>query len=252
MNAAAITVVVLTKNEEHNIADCLESLPAGAHALVYDAESTDATRQIAADRGARVAVAPWRGISAARNAAEQLVQTEWLFILDADERITPQLSGELTALQTSPSIDAYTIPRANYFCNKWIRGAGWWPDRQIRLYRRGRAQQSARDARSFAAGHIYYVAPGKTADLRGHIVHYSYASVEDYRTKFKRYTDAEAGDRPATLLELAKAWLVMPLRAAWLLVWRRGVLDGWQGLYVSVASALYPAVVATKAWRNRR
>jgi len=233
------------------VADCLGSLPAGAVALVFDAESDDRTRLIAADLGARVAVAPWRGFAMARAAAEQLVQTEWIFVLDADERVTPALGEELASLRPSAGIDAYTIPRANHFCGRWIRGAAWWPDRQIRLYRKGRARQAARDERSRAGGHVYYEAPGRTADLEGHIIHYSYASIDDYKRRFKRYTDLEAGARPGTFGELAKSWLVMPLRAAWLLVVRRGVLDGWRGVYVSVASALYPAVVATKAWRAR-
>jgi glycosyltransferase involved in cell wall biosynthesis len=227
-------------------------LPEGASALVYDAESTDRTRLIASDAGARLAVAPWRGVGIARDCAEQLVQTEWVFTLDADERVTPALSAELASLQTSADVDAYTVPRANHLCGRWIRGAAWWPDRQVRLYRKGRAQQTARDARSRAAGHVYYVAPGRTADLAGHVIHYSYASVGDYRERFKRYTDAEASVLPATTSDCARAWLVMPARAVWLLVWRRGLLDGWRGVYVSVASALYPAVVATKAWRAQR
>ena len=251
MNPSDVTFVVLTKNEEQNVADCLASVPSDAQKLVYDAESTDRTRQIAKEAGARVATAPWRGVGAARSAAEQLVQTDWLFLLDADERVTPALRDELAALQVSAGIDAYTIPRANHFCGRWIRGAAWWPDRQVRIYRKGRAQQTTRDARSLAAGHVYYVAPGRTADLNGHIVHYSYASVEDYRRRFKRYTDLEASARPATIGELFGAWLVMPARAVWLMVWRRGLLDGWRGVYVSIASALYPAVVATKAWRSR-
>jgi glycosyltransferase involved in cell wall biosynthesis len=252
MKPSDLTFVILTKDEERNIGDCLASLPVGAQALVYDAESTDRTRMIASNSGARVAVAPWRGVGTARASAEQLVQTEWVFLLDADERVTPGLVAELASLQTSDGVDAYAIARANHFCGKWIRGAAWWPDRQVRLYRKGRAQQSARDDRSRAAGHVYYVAPGKTAELAGHIIHYSYASVDDYRTRFKRYTDAEASARDATLGEFARAWFWMPARAVWLLVWRRGVLDGWRGVYVSVASALYPAVVATKALRVRR
>ena len=251
MNLADITFVILTKNEEHNITRCLSSVPAGAASLVFDAESTDRTRSIAAELGARVAVAPWRGVGYARSGAEQLVRTPWVFVLDADERVTRELAAELAGLNAPESIDAYAIPRANYFCGRWIRGAAWWPDRQVRLYRRGGASQTARTARSEAAGHVYYVAPGKTADLQAHIVHYSYASVADYRRRFKRYTDLEAGAHPASLGELVRAWIVMPIRALWLLVGRRGLLDGWRGVYVSVASALYPAVVATKAWRGR-
>jgi glycosyltransferase involved in cell wall biosynthesis len=252
MDAADITFVILTRDEEHNVAECLKSLPAGARALVFDSESTDRTLAIAAALGARVAVAPWRGVGPARAAAEQLVQTAWLFTLDADERVTPELASEIASLETSPQIDAYSIPRANYFGGRWIRGASWWPDRQVRMYRKGRATQTADNPRRRAAGHVYYEAPGRTAELRGHIIHHSYASVDDYRRKFKRYTDAEAGAHRASFGEFVAAWLVMPLRAAWLLTWRRGMLDGWAGVYVSVASALYPAVVATKALRTPR
>lgn len=252
MDLDGITFVILTKDEARNIGACLDSVPAGAKTLVYDAESSDATREVASARGARVAVSSWRGFAFARDAAEQLVQTGWIFVLDADERVTPELAAELMEVTPTAQIDAYTIPRANHFCGKWVRGASWWPDRQVRLYRKGKARQSARDARSRAGGHVYYEAPGRTADLRGAIIHYSYASVNDYRRRFRRYTDLEASAAPAGFRDLAVSWLVMPLRAAWLLFVRGGALDGWRGVYVSVASALYPAVVITKAWRSRR
>ncbi|HXW76291.1 MAG TPA: glycosyltransferase family 2 protein, partial [Candidatus Eremiobacteraceae bacterium] len=247
-----VTFVVLTKDEERNVAACLATVPRGAASLVYDADSSDRTREIAASMGARVAQAPWRGFAVARTCAEALIQTPWLFILDADERVTDELAAELQRLEPPDQVDAYTVPRANYFCGRWIRGAGWWPDRQIRLYRKGKAQQTARDSRSRAAGHVYYEAPGRTGALAGAIVHFSYASVDDYRRRFARYTNLEASAAPSTWPECAAAWAVMPVRAAWLLVGRRGLLDGWRGIYVSVASALYPAVVATKALSNAR
>lgn len=250
MDLAALTFVVLTRNEERNLGECLASIPTGARILVYDAESTDATVQIARERGAQVVMGAWRGFAIARDAAEQSVTTEWLFILDADERVTQELRAELEELQPSGGIDAYEVPRANYFCGRWIRGAAWWPDRQVRMYRKGRARQAARDARSRAAGHVYYVAPGRTGQLGGRLIHNSYESIDDYRRRFKRYTDLEAAAGPASFLDLLASWLVMPLRAGWLLLWRRGLLDGWRGIYVSVASALYPAVVVTKAWRS--
>ena len=252
MDPSSITFVILTRDEEGAIADCLGSLPAASAALVYDAQSRDRTREVAASLGARVYVVPWHGFEVARAAAGLLVKTEWVFVLDADERVSTSLREELLALETRPDIDAYTVPRANHFCGRWIRGAAWWPDRQVRLYRRGRAKLTASDPRKRAGGHVYFSAPGRTADLDGHVIHYSYASIDDYRRRFKRYTDSEASAGPATFREAAAAWLVMPLRAAWLLVVRRGLLDGWRGVYVSIASALYPAVVATKAWRGGR
>jgi glycosyltransferase involved in cell wall biosynthesis len=251
MDFATLTFVILTKNEQRNIAECAGSIPHGAQALVFDAESVDETRAIAKSCGATVATAPWRGIAWARDAAEQLVRTEWLFMLDADERVSPQLREELASLQTTPEIDAYEIPRENHFCGRWVRGAAWWPDLQIRMYRKGKARQASLNERAAAAGHIYYEAPGRTRTLRSQVIHYSYDSIDDYRRRFARYTDLEARARRASLPEFAAAWLVMPLRALWLLVWRRGFLDGWRGVYVSVASALYPAVVVTKALATR-
>ena len=250
MDPARITFVILTKNEAENVRDCIASLPPGARALVYDAESTDPTVALARACGADVVIAPWRGVGPARDGALEAVATEWVFMLDADERVTPELRRDLEALEERADIDAYAIARANFFCGRWIRGAAWWPDRQVRLFRKGRARQTARDERANAAGHVYYEALGRTGHLSGHLIHHSYASIDDYRRRFRKYTDDEASARRASFGEFACAWAVMPLRAAWLLTARRGVLDGWRGVYVSVASALYPAVVATKAWRG--
>lgn len=250
MNPADVTFVVLTRNEARNIVDCLRSLPAGSPALVYDAQSTDATCSLAALQGARVVGAPWAGYATARAAAAALVSTPWTFMLDADERLSPGLGRELLALDAPAGIAAYSVARRNHFCGRWIRGAGWWPDRLVRLFRTGCAGLAAR-GNSKHAVHERWIANGAVAQLAAPLEHYSYPSLHTYREKFARYSDLEAAGARPSLAAAIGAWLLAPARAAWLLVGRRGVLDGWQGAYVSVASALYPAVVAAKSLRRR-
>lgn len=246
MNIKDITFVVLTRDEAHNIGDCLDSIPHGSPAIVYDAESSDATRRIAAARGAVVATAPWRGFVEARNAAAGLVATGWTFMLDADERLSEPLREELSSLQTPAEVVAFSVPRRNVFCGRWIRGAGWWPDRLVRLFRTGRATLRARPG----AVHERWEPDGRALELASPLIHASYPSIAEYQAKFAAYTSLEASSREASLGSMLAVWLAWPARFWWLYLGKLGAADGWRGLYISAASAAYPAVVETKAWRR--
>jgi glycosyltransferase involved in cell wall biosynthesis len=216
---------------------------------VYDAESGDGTAAAARALGATVVSRPWLGFARARVDAAALVRTPWVFMLDADERLTPDLRAEIAALEPPDDIDAYSVARMNFFCGRWIRGAGWWPDRLVRLFRNGRVVIEARNVDSQRSIHETWSAAGGCAQLRAPLEHHSYPTVESYREKFARYTslEAEAMRGRSALGALIGAWLMAPLRSLWLLIGRRGILDGWRGAYVSVASACYPAVVRWKA-----
>jgi glycosyltransferase involved in cell wall biosynthesis len=251
VDCADITFVILTRNEAHNIEACLASLPPNAHALLCDSASQDDTTARARALGATVVEAPWTGFVPARAAAAELVRTPWTFMLDADERLTLALTNELRALAPPQDVVAYSVARRNFFCGQWVRSAGWWPDRLVRLFRTGRASVVARSPHGEVSVHETWQPHGSGAALREPIDHYSYASTDQYRTKFARYTDLEAASGQRSFGALAGAWLLVPLRFAWLLLARQGILDGWRGVYVSAGSALYPAVVAAKRWRRR-
>jgi glycosyltransferase involved in cell wall biosynthesis len=216
---------------------------------VYDAESGDGTAAAARALGATVVSRQWLGFARARVDAAALVRTPWVFMLDADERLTPDLRAEIASLEPPHDIDAYSIARMNFFCGRWIRGAGWWPDRLVRLFRNGRVVIEARNADSQRSVHETWRAAGGCAQLRAPLEHHSYPTIESYREKFARYTslEAEAMRGRSSLGALIGAWLMAPLRSLWLLIGRRGILDGWRGAYLSVASACYPAVVRWKA-----
>jgi len=240
---------VLTKDEESRIERCLRSLPDDAPRLVYDAESTDATASIARALGAEVVSQPWSGFSKARTDAAALVRTPWIFMLDADERLTPELRAEIMALQPQADINAYSVARMNFFCGRWIRGAGWWPDRLIRLFRKGSAVLDARNQDSAQALHETWRVSGACVQLNAPLEHRSYDDVLTYRRKFARYTaiEAEGVRGKVGLWSLVSALAMVPVRALWLLIGRRGLLDGWRGAYVCAGSACYPAAVKWKA-----
>lgn len=252
MRSADITFVILTKNEAANIAGCLGSLPAQSPAFVYDAQSQDTTVALARSLGAQIAVAPWQGYVQARLSAAGLVNTTWTFMLDADERVTPELAAELARLEPPADVAGYSVPRRNWFCGRWIRRAGWWPDRLVRLFRSGKATLKARGSDPSLGVHETWVPVGRCEELRAPLDHFSYASVSEYRRKFALYTNLEAKTTSASLAGVIGAWLIVPLRSVWLLLRRGGILDGWRGFYVCAGSAVYPAVVVTKSWLRPR
>ena len=251
MHSADITYVILTKNEAANIGACLRTVPAQSTILVYDAFSEDATTELARSFGARVIQAPWAGYGRARGDAAAQVKTAWTFMLDADERVTSELGFEIEALQPPDTIAGYSVARRNYFCGRWIRSCGWWPDRLVRLFRTGQATIVARGSGNDSVHEAWQVR-GDCAQLRAPLDHFSYASIEEYHRKFAIYTGLESQGVRAGFGQVIAAWLAVPLRALFYLVRRGGIVEGWRGAYVCTGSALYPAVVATKSWRRSR
>ena len=250
MDSADITFVVITKNEARRLAACLASLPAGAHAIIYDALSADGTVEIARRAGARTVSAAWEGFVRSREAAAKLVTTPWTFMLDADERISPGLARELLELDPAPDIGGYSVPRRNHFCGRWIRSAGWWPDRLIRLFRTGHARLVARGPKSQGV-HETWEPSGRSCELHAPIEHYSYDSAAEYRRKFALYTDLEASGGHAGFLAALAGWVLVPARFAWYWLRRGGIVEGWRGAFVCAGNAAYPAVVTTKRWLRR-
>jgi glycosyltransferase involved in cell wall biosynthesis len=249
LNLTDVTFVILTKNEAARIDDCLASIPAGCPMLVYDSQSKDGTVELARGRGARVVDAAWHGFAQTRVDAAALVNTPWTFMLDADERLSSELSTELESLDPAPDIVAYSMPRRNYFCGSWVRGAGWWPDRLVRLFRTGHAGITSRHGGEGAL-HETWQPDGACAALAAPLDHYSYATLAEYRAKFERYTSIEAAASPADPLAVVSASSLFPVRVLWLLFGRGALLDGWRGAYIAWCSALYPVAVAAKAARR--
>jgi glycosyltransferase involved in cell wall biosynthesis len=142
--SAQLTVITLTRDEERNIVECLESVAWAQEIIVIDSGSTDRTVELARRFTPNATVLPWRGYGAARNEGLARSHSGWILWLDADERVTPELAAEIRGIleKDDPGVAGYEIARRAYFCGKWIRHGGWYPSRVVRLFRREKARFS--------------------------------------------------------------------------------------------------------------
>jgi glycosyltransferase involved in cell wall biosynthesis len=260
---AALSAIVITRDEEANIAACLASVSFAREIVVVDSGSRDRTIELARAAGARVVQTPdWPGFGAQKNRALDLATQPWVLSIDADERVTPQLRDEILALvsagtpppQRSPggggsdfqasqarggsnSFDAYSLPRRSSYCGQYISHSGWYPDRVVRLFRRGTARFSD------DAVHERLVTTGAVGRLRSDLLHSTYPDLETMLGKLDRYSSASAGMLHAAGRRSSVAGAVA--RGLWAFfrtyVLRAGWLDGRMGfvLAVSVAEGTY-------------
>jgi glycosyltransferase involved in cell wall biosynthesis len=188
---AALSAAIIARDEERHIGAALDSLAglAAETLVLLDARTTDATAAVAAAHGARVVVEPWRNFSAQRNRALDLCAAEWVLFIDADERVTPELAGELRALFAAPGPAAggYWIPRYNEFFGRVARGGGWYPDPQLRLLRRATARYDER-----RLVHEYAEVAGATGTLHEHLRHLNIERFDELWRKQRAYAISEA------------------------------------------------------------
>ncbi len=234
-----LSAVVLTKNEERHVGDCLDSLTWADEWVIFDDFSTDRTLEIAQSKGARVLRHALENFAAQRDAALEAVEAEWILFVDADERVTPALAEEVRRVigYTGDQARAgWWIPRHNFMVGHRMRGGGWYPDYQLRLLRRGRARYD----RAHPV-HEIVILDGKAGHLENPFIHYNYDTVTQFRRKMGRYTTFEA----EILLEQGvqvRLWtnIWMPLREFWRrFVTLRGYRDHVYGLLFCALMSWY-------------
>lgn len=225
---SALSVAVIVQNEAENLPECLCSVAFARQIVVVDSGSTDETVRIAAGFGCEVFVETWRGFGPQKQFAVDRCREPWILVLDADERIPPETAEAIRRIVSAPPGDTvgYSFPRKNFFQGRWIRHAGWWPDRVIRLFRRERGRMTE------ARVHEAVVVEGTVVPLADPIEHRTESDLGRILRKIDRYStlgaeDAYAAGRRSTV------WAAL-LRAkltffqGYLL--RGGFLDGPQGL----------------------
>lgn len=250
MATPRVSACVIAYNEEDRIAGCLESLSWVDEIIVVDADSTDGTAAICREHGARVVQHSFEGYVQQRNFAAGLAEGDWIISLDADERVTDALRGEiLETLGTGkPARDAYSMPRLTQYLGRWIRHSGWYPGRKTRLWRRGTAEWGGRDP------HARLVTDGPPGLLQGDILHHSCRDMADHFRKLDRYTTMAARERHAQgqrfhLLELLAG---PPGRFLRHYVLQLGFLDGMAGLVLASMAAHYVLLRNVKLWEMCR
>lgn len=247
--SAKLTILIPCKNERYNIRDCIESARDVAdEIIVADSGSTDETMEIARDAGGcRIIEREFIGYASFKNWAIPQAAHEWVLIVDADERITPELAAEIREFLRDPPVecDAYRIRRRTFFMGREIKHSGWSHDTVTRLIRRDACRY-----RQVRVHEEIDVAPGRAGELRQALLHYSFHSYTDLLAKMTRYARLSAEDakerskRPSAL----KMFLNAPLRFGQTYILRLGFLDGLAGLQVCVLSAFGSFLKQAALW----
>jgi glycosyltransferase involved in cell wall biosynthesis len=244
-----LSVIVITLNEAAHIRRCLESVSFADEVVVVDSGSTDGTVGIARSLGARVIqTSDWPGFGPQKNRALDLAGGDWFLSIDADEHVTPALKASILAALNEPRFDAYSVGRRSSYCGQYMNHSGWYPDRVVRLARKGAARFSA------ALVHERLEVRGPVGDLRGDLLHESYVDLGAVLEKVNRYSSAGAESlrRKGVQGSLGKAlghglWAFLRTY-----LFKCGFLDGRLGLVLAVSNAEETYYRYLKLWLAQR
>lgn len=253
MSYVPVSVAIIAKDEARHIGAALASVHGWAAdvVVVVDASTCDATAAIASAAGARVEIAAWRGFPAQRNLALSRCTQPWVFFLDADERVEPELRDEITATLATlaPTVAGLWIPRHNVFFGQTLRGGGWYPDYQLRVVRRDTAQYDEQ-----VEVHEVATVAGETMRLRGHLTHLNIETFAELWHKQAAYARREA----ATMAQAGRTvrwrnYVGAPLREfRYRYIRNGGWRDGWVGLVLASVMAWFALISFVELARLHR
>lgn len=240
-----ITATIITFNEERDLPAALESLSWADEIVVVDSESTDRTVEIARGVTDRVFVTPWPGYAAQKSFAADQATHDWIFNLDADERVSPELAAEIIRLKNAddPLGAGFEMPRKTFYLGRWIKHSGWYPDYKLRLYHRRRGRWRGDYV------HESVEASGPVGRLAGEILHYTVNSISEHHQRLDRYTSLAAQEmvekgQSVSLADLLLSPAVSFLRSY---VFKLGFLDGVPGIAIAYFAAYYVFLKNLKA-----
>jgi glycosyltransferase involved in cell wall biosynthesis len=245
--SSGVTAVIAAHDESANIEACIASVEWTSEVIVVENDSIDDTVDRAKSAGATVISPPFSTIGAARNHAIQRAKTPWVFVVDADERCTPELAEEIREIVArSTDRSAFRVPRRNFFLGREIRHGGWGNDKPIRLFRRDRRYNAN-------LVHEHVEAPGQeTGEVRSALLHYTYTSLDQYFEKFDRYSrwwseqNYAKGRRGSAAAVLFKP----PARFFSMYLLKGGFLDGARGLVLAALAAASVMAKYARLWER--
>jgi len=247
---ATLSVAIIAQDEEANLRLTLPSLAFADEVVVVDSGSLDGTLDVARAFGAKVFCEPWRGFSGQKNFAIDQCVGDWVLSIDADEVVTAELREEiLGVLASAPAFEAFSVGRRNYFLGRWLRWGGQYPDRKLRLFRRGAARFEERPV------HETVRYDGAVGRLDGDLLHYAYPTLAVYLEHMDRYSSASV---PLLLAKgktsrgvagfVWNVWVVPVATFVYNYCLRLGFLDGREGLLFHLYHSVYVSWKYAKAW----
>ncbi len=245
-----ITATIITFNEAEHIRAACESVAWADEILVVDSESTDATREIAVECGARVITRAWPGFAAQKQFAADEAQHEWILSLDADERVTDELRASIEKLKQADAAqlaDGYRIARSSFYMGRWIRGGGWYPDYQLRFYRKARGRWEG----AYIHESVKMPVGARVEILKGDFLHYTARDAAyHHRMIGERYAPLSArqmyeGGRRTSPLGIASAGPAAFIRSYFL---KAGFRDGLAGFAIARFAAHHAFLKHLMLW----
>jgi (heptosyl)LPS beta-1,4-glucosyltransferase len=249
-----ITATIITLNEEPNIKAAIESVGWADEIVVVDAESTDTTREIAESLGARVITHAWPGFGLQKQFAVEQASHEWIFSLDSDERVSDELKRSIASLRDKTEAqraDGYFVSRRSYYQGRWIRGGGWYPDRQLRLFRKSGGSWKPRQVHES----VQMNNGARVEVLDGDLLHYSLKdAAHHHRMIGERYAPLgakqmfESGKRTSAI-GVATAGPAAFIRS---LVLKGGFRDGFAGFTIARFAAHHAFLKHLMLWEMQK
>lgn len=244
MSGPILSAVVICKNEEKNISQCLSSLSFCDEIILVDSGSTDATCQIAEKLGAKIFHREWTGYSDQKNFGNDQARGKWILSLDADEEVSESLKNEIIiAIQNSP-FHAYKIPRKTFHTGQWIQFGGWYPNHLIRLFQKSSGFWEGDEV------HEVFCPQGPVGILESPLIHHSFNCFQEQAEKNNKYSTLGAqrlqrkGVRFSLLLLVTKP----PLKFLETFILKRGFLDGMRGFIIAVMAGHSVFLKWAKLW----
>jgi glycosyltransferase involved in cell wall biosynthesis len=229
-----ISAIVITKNEEKNIRNCLQSIQFVDEIIVIDSGSTDKTVSICKEYTEKVFFNEWQGFGPQKQKALELATGDWILSIDADEVVTDDLKSEILAvIKKNNGTSGYYIPRLSYFLGQPIKHCGWYPDFILRLFKRNHGKFSPNKV------HEYVIVDGQTERLSSHFLHFSYENLHQVVDKFNTYSSIGADKLVSTNSAGGLAVAIVRAFLAFTKVYivKLGLLDGRRGFMIAVTSA---------------
>ena len=249
-----VSATIITLNEEENIREALASVAWADEVIVVDSGSTDKTCEIADAAGARVIRNDWPGFARQKQFAAEQAEHEWIFSLDADERVSPELNNSIAAvreLSDHQRADGYRIARRSFYLGRWIKGGGWYPDRQLRLYKKARGRWADRHIHES----VRMDQDARVENLAGDILHYSMRdTAQHHRMIGERYAPLGAlqmfeEGRRTSRLRIATAAPIGFIRS---FVLKGGFRDGLAGLTIARFAGHHDFLKHLLLWEKQR
>jgi glycosyltransferase involved in cell wall biosynthesis len=250
MKRPALSVCIITFNEEQNIRDCLESVAWVDEIIVVDSFSQDTTVSLCRMFTEKVYEKEWQGHVKQKNCALQYASNEWVLCIDADERVSTELREEIerNLSMEGNSCDGYYFLRHSYYLGKWINHGGWYPDYKLRLFKKSKGRWGGQDP------HDKVILKGTTTQLKGELLHFVYKNVSHQLQTVDTFSTitATALDREGDRFNLFKLLYRPSIKFFETYCIKRGFMDGLPGFIIAITSSFYVFIRYVKLWELQK